>query len=135
MSDSIWSDHEIRGGQQDDPKNSISVRLPFPGNIITPPPDFILFFKGKKEAPFSDLPDPSEGSELTSAWPMWVPTERKTLSPVGLNPFLQLGKRKGKAGGRGHRNQPKHLADFWCLYLAPLSSVGPASFRTVQETV
>lgn len=74
--------------------------MPLPGNIITPPPDFIFFFKGKKEEPLFALKDPSEGSKLASAWPMWVPTERKNLSPVGLNPFLQPGKRKGKAGGR-----------------------------------
>lgn len=85
--------------------------------------------------PFFALPGPSERSELASAWSMWVHTKRKNLSPVGLNPFLQLGKHKGKAGGRRHRNQTKHLEDFWCLYLAPLSFLGPASFRTMQETV
>lgn len=39
--------HEIKGGQQDDPKNSISVRVPFLGNIIASLSNF-FFFKEKK---------------------------------------------------------------------------------------
>lgn len=53
---------------------------------------------------------------------------------MGLNP-TQPGTLKGKAGGGGHRNPPKHIWQFsGCLQLLVLCFEGPASFKTVQET-
>lgn len=60
--------------------------------------------------------------------------EKESVSCVGLNP-TQPGTLKGKAGGGGHRNPPKHIWQFsGCLQLVMLCFEGPASFKTVQET-
>lgn len=61
--------------------------------------------------------------------------EKESVSCAGLNPPLQPGILKGKAGGRWRRNPPKHIWQFSeCLQLAPLCFLGPVFFRTVQET-